>query len=126
MGASRRLLELGLQSKFDWLISVPLMFEYESVMCRPEHLQASNSTTSDVNRLLDRVLVKTTRVLLGRHQRVHLSDPNDEHVLALALRGVADAVVTHNVRHFASLPLLFGVDLYSPAQALQILERNNG
>jgi putative PIN family toxin of toxin-antitoxin system len=125
-GASRRLIELGLESKFEWLISVPLFYEYESVMTRQEHLTASGLSAFDVGRLLDRVLTKTTRIVLEHHLRIYLPDPDDEHVLALALRGAADGVVTHNVRHFASLPLLFGVNLYSPAQALRLLEKEDG
>jgi len=124
-GASRRLIELGLGKCFDWLVSVPLMLEYETVLCREEHLMACGRTASEVNRFLDIVLVHATRVLLREHRSMHLPDPDDKHVLELALDGSADAVVTHNTRHFASPLHRFGVNLYTPGQALRILGGND-
>ena len=41
-GASRRLL-VRLCERFELLLSVPLMLEYESVLKRPEHLKAGAS-----------------------------------------------------------------------------------
>jgi hypothetical protein len=42
-GASRQVLEAARARRFDLLLSVPLMLEYESVLTRPEHLAASGS-----------------------------------------------------------------------------------
>jgi len=41
IGASRQVLEAARARRFDLLLSVPLMLEYESVLTRPEHLAAS-------------------------------------------------------------------------------------
>ena len=40
-GASRQVLEAARTRRFDLLLSVPLMLEYESVLTRPERLAAS-------------------------------------------------------------------------------------
>ena len=39
-GASRQLLLGALRGRFATPVSVPLMFEYQSVLARPEHLEA--------------------------------------------------------------------------------------
>ena len=43
-GASRRLLIGALDRAFEVLASVPLIIEYEAVLTRPEHLEASGLT----------------------------------------------------------------------------------
>jgi predicted nucleic acid-binding protein len=48
-------------------------------------------------------------------------DPNDNHVLNLALEGRADAIVTHNLRHFQHPSRALGVGLYTPGDALRFL-----
>ena len=52
-GASRRLLEMALAREFEVLLSVPLMFEYEAVLTRPEHLLASRASVEDVGDVLN-------------------------------------------------------------------------
>ena len=37
-GASRQLLLAALNKRFDLMLSVPLILEYEAVLTRPEHL----------------------------------------------------------------------------------------
>jgi predicted nucleic acid-binding protein len=117
-GPSRVLLNQGLAGAFDWLISVPLCLEYETVLRRPEQLRATGLSAAEVDVLIDRILRGAIRVVLERSFEMTLPDEDDEHVLALALNGAADGVVTYNVRHFAALPVSFGINLYSPAQAL--------
>jgi predicted nucleic acid-binding protein len=120
-GASYELLANGLRGRFDWLMSVPLSLEYEDVLCRPEHLKVSGLNLAKVGRLIDTILLQATKVLLDRPFDVSVPDPNDKHTYNSALLGAADALVTHNLRHFTSLPIAFGVKLYSPAQALRVL-----
>ena len=52
-GASRQVLEAARVHRFDLLLSVPLMLEYESVLSRPEHLAACGATREDVSAVLD-------------------------------------------------------------------------
>ena len=52
-GASRRLLVAVLDGTFRALASVPLMLQYESVLNRPEHLEAAGVSSEDVRAILD-------------------------------------------------------------------------
>ena len=56
-GASRWLLRAALERQrgLTLLVSVPLLIEYEAVMTRAEHLNASGLSTVDVRALLDAV-----------------------------------------------------------------------
>jgi predicted nucleic acid-binding protein len=119
MGASAQLVQLGLLERFEWLMSVPLSFEYEDVLCRKEHLSASGFDESMIHSFVDMVLLHAVRIILDSPPDLHLPDPDDLHVHRLAIAGDADAVITHNVRHFASLPAQFGVKLYTPADLLR-------
>jgi hypothetical protein len=54
-GASRQILEATRVHRFELLLSVPLILEYESVLTRPEQLAASGATTEDVAAVLDKL-----------------------------------------------------------------------
>ena len=54
-----------------------------------------------------------------RHQRPQLSDPDDEMVLEAAVNGQANALVTHNLRDFATVAPSFGLLVLSPADLLK-------
>ena len=77
---------------------------------------------------LSREKLERTRMLMDKHagdalvtgyedliDGLHLPDPNDRHVLAAAIRGRADVIVTFNVRHFPAEALIpFGVQAQHP------------
>jgi putative PIN family toxin of toxin-antitoxin system len=121
-GASRALLEAVLAARVMPLISVPLMFEYEAVMCRPEHLKASRLSADDVGVLLDAVAAMAEPVRLAFLWRPALADPDDDMVLEAAVNGRADAIVTFNRRHFTAASQ-FGVAVLSPAEVARRLGR---
>lgn len=55
--------------------------------------------------------------------RPQLADPSDEMVLDAAVNGQADALVTHNVVHFALAAPRFGLLLLRPGQLLERIGR---
>jgi putative PIN family toxin of toxin-antitoxin system len=100
-GASQRLVAAGLRRRYTWLVSVPLLIEYEAVLTRREHLQAAGLTTAEIGAVLDAVAAVAEPVHLEFLWRPMLRDPGDDMVLEASVSGQADLLVTFNQRDFA-------------------------
>jgi putative PIN family toxin of toxin-antitoxin system len=122
-GASSRLLAAGLERRLTLLASVPLMIEYQAVIMRPEHLEASRLSVSEIDILLDAVAAVAEPVRLAFLWRPAAKDPDDDMVLEAAVNGRADAIVTFNIRDFRSVAESFGLEVLSPGEAVKRLER---
>jgi putative PIN family toxin of toxin-antitoxin system len=101
------------------LISVPLLLEYEAVGKREaKRLKIPESTVDAIVRAF---------CFAGRETDVYfrlrpfLPDPGDEFLLELAVAGRADAIVTHNVRHFVGAEQ-FGIRVMTPREFLRTIE----
>ena len=121
-GASRRLLVAGLERRLTLLVSTPLLIEYEAVMTRVEHLEASGLSQAEVGHLLDAVAAAATPVRLAFQWRPMLRDPDDDMVLETAVNGRADAIVTFNRRDFLPQAERFGTPVLEPGEVLRRLE----
>jgi len=89
--------------RFELLLSVPLMLEYEAVLTRPEQLAACGLGRSKVGRVLDD--------LVG--------------IARAAINGGASAIVTFNQRDFAAGMKGFGCAVILPGTALQPMRSAN-
>lgn len=96
-GVSRRLLAAGLRRRLTLLASLPLMMEYQAVITRPEHLEASGLTTRQANTLLDAVAAVAEPVRLTFLWRPRLRAPDHDMILEAAVTGQADAIVTFDL-----------------------------
>lgn len=111
-GASFRIVSAIGQGVFDFVLSVPLVLEYEQALleARPPGV-----TRSDIAALLDYVCSA------GRHQEIFylwrpaLRDPKDDLVLEVAVAGRCSAIVTHNRRDFENAKR-FHVVVLSPSE----------
>lgn len=121
-GASRKLLTLLHQGRYQAVASVAMMLEYESVLTRPENLSAFGLTTDEVERFLDSMALLITPVTPFFLWRPQLRDPADEHVLEAAVNGAAEAIVTFNQRHFQQAAARFGIAVFRPGDALLRLD----
>lgn len=119
-GASRQVLEAARVHRFELLLSVPLILEYES-LTRPEHLAASGATREDVAAVLDELAAIAKRVQLIIRTRPLLPDPKDEMVLETAVNGHAEAIVTFNDRHFRPVAGRFRCLVLRPGEVLRRL-----
>jgi putative PIN family toxin of toxin-antitoxin system len=122
-GASRQVLEAARVHRFDLLLSVPLMLEYESVLSRPEHLAACGATREDVSAVLDELASIGKRVELVIRTRPMLPDPNDEMVLETAINGRADAIVTFNDLDFRPVAARFRCSVVRPGEVVRGLAK---
>jgi putative PIN family toxin of toxin-antitoxin system len=121
-GASFQILTMVPQRRFELLLSVPLMLEYEEVLKREEMRAKSNLTVAEIDTILDLLAAVGTPRTLFFQWRPQLPDPDDEMVLELAANGQADAIVTVNVRHFVPAAGTFGVEVLRPGEFLRRLQ----
>jgi putative PIN family toxin of toxin-antitoxin system len=124
-GASRQLLLGALNHRFELLLSVPLILEYEAVLTRPEQLAACGLGVEEVERVPDDLASVARPVRLAFRWRPRLSDPNDDMVLETAVNGNANAIVTFNQRDFEKTSRSFQCAVLLPGAALQAIRRSN-
>jgi putative PIN family toxin of toxin-antitoxin system len=123
LGASRQLLVAALEKRITLLASVPLMIEYEAVLTRPEHLQASGLSVREMNAVLDAVAAVAEPVRLSFLWRPTLTDPDDDMVLETAMNGQADYLVTFNEQDFGEPAAKLGCSVALPRKVLHELRR---
>jgi putative PIN family toxin of toxin-antitoxin system len=119
-GASNALLRAVDAGALVMIASVPLFFEYEAVLTRPEHLAALGLTERTVAAFLDYLAGIVEPVRLSYLWRPQLDDAADEMVLETAINGSADTIVTFNIRHFGAAHR-FGISLLRPEEAMRRL-----
>lgn len=123
-GASRQLLYAALEGRFNLLLSVPLLLEYEAVLNRPEQLGACGLSSVEVGKVLDDLAAICTPVRLAFRWRPRLSDPNDDMVLETAVNGGARAIVTFNRNDFIEMAHNLRCRILSPREALEEIRRS--
>jgi putative PIN family toxin of toxin-antitoxin system len=124
-GASRQLLLAALNQRFELLLSIPLILEYEAVLTRPQHLAACELSSAEVGHVLDDLVAVARPVRLAFRWRPRLSDPDDDMVLETAMNGRANAIVTFNQRDFVPGTKGFSCAVILPATALQQIRSSN-
>jgi putative PIN family toxin of toxin-antitoxin system len=113
-GASAALLRLAAEQRFIMLATPALFAEYEDVLSRPEHMRIHRLSTEQLEDALNELASLVYEVRLAYDWRPQLSDPDDEKVLDAAINGFADAIVTHNLRHFTPAQARFGITVVTP------------
>lgn len=122
-GASRELLTAALEKRFDLLISVPLMIEYESVLMRAEHREAAGLSAKEMSVILDAIASVAEPIRLSFLWRPILRDPDDDMVLETAANGLADFLVTFNHRDFKDASTTLGIQVGLPGNVLREFRR---
>ncbi|HXJ96453.1 MAG TPA: putative toxin-antitoxin system toxin component, PIN family [Terriglobia bacterium] len=116
-GASFRVVSQIGRGRFEFVLSVPLVLEYEQVLTRARPPEVS---PMDIRTFLDYLCKEAVLQEIFFLWRPHLRDPKDDLVLEAAVAGTCDAIVTHNRRHFEGAARL-GLEVLSPAQFLNRL-----
>jgi len=117
-GASRAVLRLCLQNRCQPLMGEKLFYEYCDVIGRPV-VSRSPLIRSEREELLEAFLSGCSWVSVSFLWRPNLSDEGDNHVVELAVAGMADTIVTNNERDFVRGELRFdALRVESPATFL--------
>ena len=118
-GASNELLRRVAQSSLRPLVSTALFLEYEDVISRAEQRLATGMSERDIESFLAALASACDPVEVHFRLRPQLSDPSDELVLEAAVNGMADALVTHNVRDFQVAAERFDLRVLTPQMCLK-------
>lgn len=119
LGASHQVLRLVGTGRFEHVVSVPLVLEYEAALKRPRSgVKLAGRAIEDV---LDFLCASGVRQDINFLWRPTLPDPGDDLVLEVAANGQCEAIVTFNIRDFAGADR-FGVAVITPGQFLRRLE----
>lgn len=119
LGASNRILMLVAEQRVVPIVTTALFLEYEDVLGRPEQRLATHMSEADVAGFLSAFASAAEPVEVHFLWRPQLADPADELVLEAAVNGRAQAIVTHNVRHFLPAANELGVQVVTPAELLK-------
>ncbi len=118
-GASARVLREIQQSRIEIQLSVPLHFQYVTLVAR--QLDELCYSTREVAGILAYLRDVATLHELYFLIRPGLVDPGDDMILELASKSRAEFIVTHNARHFAGAAERYGVTVVRPIQLLEAL-----
>jgi len=118
-GASRQLLLDALDRRYELLLSVPLLLEYEAVLTRPKHLAAAGIAEHDAIDVLDEMVGLCVPVVFDYRWRPSGADLDDELVVETAINGQADMIATFNTRHMQRACRQFGILAERPAICLK-------
>jgi putative PIN family toxin of toxin-antitoxin system len=121
-GASSHLFILADEGKLTFLVSASLLLEYEEVLLRPEQMQAHGWSRDEIEELIQAIIKRAEPVEIYFQWRPMLTDPDDDFVLEVAVNSYADALVTHNKRHFQLLETNFRIPVLSPAELIRRLQ----
>jgi putative PIN family toxin of toxin-antitoxin system len=119
-GASREVLRRSLRGLDTPLMGQALFAEYEAAMAKEALFAGCVLTEGERAELLDAFLstCRWTQIYYG--WRPNIRDETDNHVVELAVAGGAEAIVTKNLRDFASMELRFeGLRILSPQQLIK-------
>ena len=106
-GASRTVLRACLMGKIQPLMSTTLFLEWEDVLARPRVERLCRLSPTEVEELQDALFSRCGWVRIYYRWRPNLPDPDDHHVLELAVAGAADAIITKNIQDFRRGELTF-------------------
>jgi putative PIN family toxin of toxin-antitoxin system len=119
-GASAALMLHVAEKRIKPLLTVALVLEIESVLCRPEQLAASGLTLKLVQGFVDELCGLSEPVQIHFAWRPMLHDAADEMVLEAAVNGQADALVTFNLKDFLPAASSLGMEVIAPVTALRV------
>ncbi|MDR0513827.1 MAG: putative toxin-antitoxin system toxin component, PIN family [Coriobacteriaceae bacterium] len=117
-GASFALMRLIDQGRFIVSVSTALLLEYEDAATRS--LADTVFSADDLTEIIDGLFAICERHETYFHWRPYLKDPEDEHVLELAVASNSRYIISYNKRDFAGSEQ-FGIPVLTPQEFLREL-----
>jgi len=112
-GASYEIVSAMLRNRLGFLISVPLLLEYEEVMKRTEPNLLPHLTNSEKDIILNGFAAFGKQPRIFYLWRPFLRDPDDDMLVELAIAGSAAHIVTSNTNDFQGVDSL-GICVSTP------------
>ena len=115
-GASYLILRAIERGQIRIILSTPLLFEYEDILNRKKF--ELGLSEKQIEAVLDNLC------RLSDHQKIYylwrpfLKDPNDDHILEVAVASQTEIIVTHNIKDFNGIDK-FGIRAITPEQLLK-------
>lgn len=103
---------------FEINVSVPLILEYEDAAKRIA--REVGLTHANLDDILDYICSVARRRKIHFLWRPFLKDPQDDHVLELAVESGCKFIVTHNTRDFTGSEQ-FGIRVVTPKEFLRVI-----
>ena len=122
-GASFALLQNAFEQQFVMLASPALWLEYEATLKRADIAKLHRLSHASIDDVLNALASVATAVRSHFLWRPQLRDAGDELVLEAAVNGMANYLVTLNVKDFTPAAQHFGIVLSSPAKLLNLVEK---
>jgi len=108
------------QGRYQPVVTVPLVMEYEDVLLRPGMVPVAPAAVTDILDYLCAMAVRQTVHFLWRPR---LADVKDDMVLEAAVNGQCQCIVTWNLRDFAAASS-FGIQVMTPQTFLNLNDLN--
>ena len=118
-GAAYKLLRILNDTRWQINISTTLLVEYEEILLRER--RKIGLTQQDIDDVLDGICHLANQQDIFYIWRPTARDPDDDFLIDLAVAAQADYIVTYNKKDLRKAKL-FGIDLVSPKEFLQIME----
>ena len=123
LGTPAQILAAWRAGRFELVVSEALLAEYEEVLSRPRLRDRHGLAVHEVARLMAGFRFLALLVQPEVVPAVVAEDPDDDHVLAAAVAGAADVIVTGDP-HLARLRAHRGIRILAPAAFLALLEQD--
>lgn len=120
-GASYELLRRLAEDKFEIAISVPLIMEYEEIL--KAMLDNNIFSADDVDTIINYFCKIGVTAEIFYLWRPYLKDPEDDHILELAVAANCTYIVTYNKKDFAGIER-FGIQTIDAAEFLEMLRKD--
>lgn len=113
-GRVARILHLWEGGAFELLVSEAILTEYGQVLCYPRLLRIHHLTDAQLTEIEEAFREFSELVIPGKTPAVIEDDPDDDHLLACAVSGGADCLVTGD-DHLLRLGSYEGIPILAPA-----------